>query len=389
MIPNDFVSDLFHESVRTSIVIGENGSGKSRLLNAIAKQYLSSGFQVIGITNSIHDQYTIRNPNFHFLGARSGRNMSKNTIKNAIENISNQDMVGLKNISKIISYVGYSGEIGFKVKGLRRLDDYILEVSENLSQEEKDDINSLISTLTNTKESNIDFPEYIRWLDFDVFAFQNVSNAILFRLIRLEPKLKKLGALKSVDILFKKNGREIPLNKASSGELSFITSMIYLSTIISDKAIVLIDEPENSLHPAWQKEYLGKLLDLFPYYKAKIIIATHSPLIVSGARNTDEEIKIYKLEPGHVSPLNHEPSNFESLLWSMFGVITPESRHLSNYFVNKLNDLSENRITIDEVMRKIDSFEESSYNDKQIATISGVRDLALKIEERKAKERNE
>ncbi|PXF29902.1 hypothetical protein WH50_18285 [Pokkaliibacter plantistimulans] len=69
----------------------------------------------------------------------------------------------------------------------------------------------------------------------------------------------------------------------------------------------------------------------------------------------------------------------------MFGVITPESRYLSNYFISVLNDLGEDKTTIDEVLAKIESFENISYSRKQIDTISGVRDLALKIESRKDK----
>ena len=83
--------DLLSDSAQTSIIIGENGSGKSRLLNDLAREYLSFGYKVIAIANSVHDQFTIRKPNFHFFGARSGRNISKKSIKKAIKNISNNN----------------------------------------------------------------------------------------------------------------------------------------------------------------------------------------------------------------------------------------------------------------------------------------------------------
>ncbi|WP_165838477.1 AAA family ATPase [Pokkaliibacter plantistimulans] len=111
-------------------------------------------------------------------------------------------------------------------------------------------------------------------MEFDDFSFDKVNKSLFSRFIALESKLRRLGVLKSIDIFLRKNEQEIALNRASSGELSFITSVIYLSSVIDDRTIVLIDEPENSLHPSWQKEYLGKILDLFPYYQTNFVIAT-------------------------------------------------------------------------------------------------------------------
>ena len=378
-----FTTNFIYGSARTSIIIGENGSGKSRLLNDLAKRYLSTGYKVIAIANSIHDQFTPRNSNFHFLGARSGRNISKNTIKKAIENISNENMVQLKSISQILSYVGYSGEIGIKAKGLRPIDRYILEETDNLSEEEKYDIDSLISKYLNLESRYDNLRDEILWLVFDDFSFDQVNKSLFTRLIKLEPKLRKLGVLKSIDIFLRKNGQELPLNRASSGELSFITSMIYLSSVIDERTIILIDEPENSLHPTWQKEYLGKILDLFHYYQANIVIATHSPLIVSGAEHADKAVAVYKSDSAGFSLLEHESNDLESMLWSMFGVITPESRYMSNLFVSTLNDLGENKIQMDEVLQRIKSVEDISYSSKQLDTISRVRELAFKIEARK------
>lgn len=292
-------------------------------------------------------------------------------------------MVQLKSISQILSYVGYSSEIGLHIKGLNKLDRYTLEESDNLSDEDKYDIESLISKYSNLGARYRSYRDDILWLEFDDFSFDKVNRSLFARFIALEAKLRKLGILKSIDVFLRKNGQEIALNRASSGELSFITSMIYLSSVIDDDTIVLIDEPENSLHPSWQKEYLGKILDLFPYYQAKFVIATHSPLIISGAENTDDSVAVYKSDSGDFTLVDHKSNDLESMLWSMFGIITPESRYMSNYFVNVLNDLGEDKATIGEVLAKIESVENIIYSNKQRDTISGVRDLALKIESRK------
>ncbi|WP_256003656.1 AAA family ATPase [Pedobacter deserti] len=49
--------------------------------------------------------------------------------------------------------------------------------------------------------------------------------------------------------------------------------------------ILLLDEPENSFHPEWQRLFLSNLLDFLnkttPYHTFQIILASHSPIIIS------------------------------------------------------------------------------------------------------------
>lgn len=83
-------------------------------------------------------------------------------------------------------------------------------------------------------------------------------------------------------MLFKGNQR-FKLDGASSGESHFLAQMLFLDNSLNknEKNIILIDEPEISLHPKWQREYLFKLYDYFYMYDLTIFIATHSPLIIS------------------------------------------------------------------------------------------------------------
>ncbi|WP_313269987.1 AAA family ATPase [Sphingobacterium sp.] len=49
--------------------------------------------------------------------------------------------------------------------------------------------------------------------------------------------------------------------------------------------ILLLDEPENSFHPEWQRLFLNNLLNFLnkttPYHNFQIILASHSPIIIS------------------------------------------------------------------------------------------------------------
>lgn len=96
--------------------------------------------------------------------------------------------------------------------------------------------------------------------------------------------------------------KEISLHQASSGELTLITSLIYISSVITRNAIILVDEPENSLHPKWQTEYVKNLLDLFYLYEPSIVIATHSALILNGAELNYENVNVYKGKDGKIFP---------------------------------------------------------------------------------------
>lgn len=43
--------------------------------------------------------------------------------------------------------------------------------------------------------------------------------------------------------------------------------------------MILIDEPELSLHIAWQKDFIEDLSNIIKNKKINVIIATHSPYI--------------------------------------------------------------------------------------------------------------
>ena len=78
------------------------------------------------------------------------------------------------------------------------------------------------------------------------------------------------------------NGKSLPLSCLSSGEKNdFI--MFYSLIFSSDKnELVLIDEPEISLHIEWQETYLDYLTKICEMNGLQAIVATHSPNIVNG-----------------------------------------------------------------------------------------------------------
>ncbi len=69
------------------------------------------------------------------------------------------------------------------------------------------------------------------------------------------------------------------LDSLSSGERQ-IVGLIYSASRLADGDVVLVDEPEISLHIDWQRRILQAMNDQLPSEK-QLIVCTHSPVIAS------------------------------------------------------------------------------------------------------------
>ena len=98
---------------------------------------------------------------------------------------------------------------------------------------------------------------------------------------------KKRLAFKRVKIdrekgFFFVTDKEVPLKltQLSSGEQHEVVLLFELIFRAKDNVLVLIDEPEISLHIAWQKEFLTDLKRIIQLQNVSSIISTHSPQII-------------------------------------------------------------------------------------------------------------
>lgn len=76
------------------------------------------------------------------------------------------------------------------------------------------------------------------------------------------------------------SGDELPLDALSSGEQHELVLMYELLFKVPAGTLVLVDEPELSLHVSWQKAFLPELISIAKEAKFTAIVATHSPFIV-------------------------------------------------------------------------------------------------------------
>ncbi|TKD01320.1 AAA family ATPase [Polyangium fumosum] len=87
------------------------------------------------------------------------------------------------------------------------------------------------------------------------------------------------------------DGSIIPLESLSSGEQHELVLLSTLLFHVSPGVLVLIDEPEISLHLAWQSEFLDDLLEMVKLGGFDVLVATHSPAIINDRWDLTVELK--------------------------------------------------------------------------------------------------
>ena len=82
------------------------------------------------------------------------------------------------------------------------------------------------------------------------------------------------------EIVFEQEGRQLLPYRLSSGEKQML--VILLTVLVQDKqpCVLLMDEPEVSLHIEWQQRIISIIREMNPH--AQIILTTHSPAMIMG-----------------------------------------------------------------------------------------------------------
>lgn len=182
-----------------------------------------------------------------------------------------------------------------------------------------------------------------KFYDFDIF---DKSTDVLEHL-RFLPYLQKLDLLSYPAIVLQKEGRFFSSEDSSSGEYHLISTIIGILACISDNSLILIDEPEISLHPNWQMKYIDLLNQIFKNYPScHFVVCSHSHFLVSDLRPENSTIisltkqKIDSTLPSKFNvvakqlPFNTFGWSAEDILYNIFNV-----RSSLNYYLEA--DLTE------------------------------------------------
>ncbi|MFY8300175.1 AAA family ATPase [Pseudoalteromonas sp. SS15] len=340
---------------RKTILIGQNGCGKSNLLECIAdaltiefsedkdkaakdlqydydlliddninnkkisRQSKKQSIQInklLAITSTSQDRFPFINKNsiryssqYIYLGMKTTtNNIFFSTLKESI-------LLSLVKIygdpKKIDSSVNVLEELGFsedfdvslkKGRNFKLFNDRFVEGKEEVSSKERLDSKSF------NKYINTEFSKTHRaWARDAVNKINSGQWKIQVKLKDKSNHDNKVKYLEFITELLKNNVLSIDtlslfsssgydMNQASSGEFNILKIFLSIIANVEDNSVVLIDEPEISLHPNWQIEF-SNLLDiaLSAYKGCHSIIATHSHFILSNV--SSENSLILKLNP--------------------------------------------------------------------------------------------
>jgi predicted ATP-binding protein involved in virulence len=113
-------------------------------------------------------------------------------------------------------------------------------------------------------------------------AYESLREKLssLFESFELTIAFKTLNKDKKV-FFTNKRGEEIELSQLSTGEQALLSKLFYFYLADIRDSLILIDEPELSLHPKWQSHVVALYQQLAQEKNNQIILATHSPQVIA------------------------------------------------------------------------------------------------------------
>ena len=357
------LKDFFDKDINITAIVGENGSGKSSVLEILAEifriEFNKNKNLIVDDTHTFDFFLTFKMKNKNY-EIKSINRHDTNTFNNdeKIENIldyyvysndreiKNQFLFDNTSIAQMLVY-DYSQNKNFKLSSFMylpnkieiRLCDFEMKFEKlisndklypmyknksnrdyikNTSDEQQTQIESfekinndkyfqflILKLLENSKETH-DFYltkeeiqeklttqniEYVSESDFNLYF--NISNEPLNRIekevneLAVEEKtiyINKFSDFFEFDFIDELNRR---YNDLSHGEKTLFGQLlnIYYNSQKSknDNLLFLFDEPELSLHPQWQKNYINEIYNLVEKFGKNyhFIITSHSPFLLS------------------------------------------------------------------------------------------------------------
>jgi hypothetical protein len=367
--PLDFVTATseWDETNRFTVIVGKNGTGKSRLLKAIVENFVDikefewarpslintprrrpemhiscdiAPSEIIAISTSPFDRFPIQrgieeSENYQYLGLRGlgSNNLSLSFMSRTLWALLKavlSDRARAITLQTVLGYLGYAGFIEARFVGAlprNRLDE-MFEAEDpleplmharsansdrflyNLRHMPPVEIRQCLRVIRNWYVSR-NKPRLDLRIDatgvFDLGTPGGFDESLL--------PLFKLGFFQLKDVGLQKEGQDllIRINDASSGEQCVVMALLGIASHIQDGALICIDEPEICLHPEWQERYIELLMTTFGQFRGcHFIIATHSPQIIAKLR--DRNCFVLDLESGittTASALNGRSADFQ------------------------------------------------------------------------------
>jgi len=357
------------KTVNTIIIAGENGVGKSLLLNTIFK------FSSLTIDNAQRNEklkYEIEldetdinilkknattkgyfnkpiNDNILYIAINYNiiSNWNQILIEGQIEGKLTPLVASLfahEDTKTILRMIFSDVEINFTPRTIQTVTSKNIDrlgiQSERSNSELATDITQLLIDV-----QSIDALEFTEWarkntgklIDNEKIDVRIKRFTSAFEFMFPSKKYKRIENVNnSKQIIFEENGREMDIDKLSSGEkqIVFRGSFLLKDRESSKGALILIDEPEISLHPDWQLKVLSFFKKLFTTkdgdQTSQIIVSTHSPFIIHNSNRLQDKVIVLKKDPMGKTIVLDEPTFYS---WSAEKIVQ-EAFNVSNVLGN-------------------------------------------------------
>lgn|GEM_PF-1090028 len=157
----------------------------------------------------------------------------------------------------------------------------------------------------------------------------------------------------------------IKIHELSQGERYIYINMLMIYDKImnteKDNILIFLDEPDLTLHPQWQKNYINELINLLSQIKNKkfqIVVSTHSPFLIS---DLPKENVVFLKNGKQVYPFENKQTfgaNIHTLLSDGFFM---SDGLMGEFAKNKINEIISFHKEIIELQEKEDSQELEAY----------------------------
>lgn len=162
------------------------------------------------------------------------------------------------------------------VSKINKLSEYDLSESSGIEELKKLSFNNNFSTAL-----NIYFEDFVE--KYQVYNELVENLDIFIGIINEKIHFKEIVIDKKTGIYLRDKdfkNKILNLEQLSSGEKQEIMLFYKLIFETKENSLLLIDEPEISLHVAWQRKFISDLFKIAERNKLNVIIVTHSPHII-------------------------------------------------------------------------------------------------------------
>lgn len=290
-----------------------------------------------------------------------------------------------QNICSILDFIGYDHRISLsysfvlKSKKEGEARDVIVqrvekdrEYSRLNNQEKNAKITQIYSFYKSKTLSGKTRFDYI--IDFDSDSTSEESLNELHYIY----KLKQCDLVNSTNVIFYKQGRDITSDEMSSGEFAMLSTVLSISAASDDPhTLVLLDEPELSLHPNWQMTLIDNLDMALAKQTCHLLIATHSHMLVSDLpMKRSNVIQLEKGEEDNLIATTIEESTYgwsaEEVLLKVFKTATDRNRYFGERIGKLLEKMGNNTISPKEVAGELKELQEISMHLSDIDPMKAI-----------------